>query len=160
MSLTLAYEIARGGLMANSTSTSVVSRNIANVDNPNAARKSVSTIGTAMGVRLGTIGNAISTSLLESVLNNTSKQGELSSIAAALDRLESSVNDPELGLSPASMLSEMQSALYASAAEPNNEVLQRKVLSSAQSVVSTLNSSATLVLECPQPSKLGTGRFR
>lgn len=145
MSLTLAYEIARGGLMANSTSTSVVSRNIANVDNPNAARKSVATIGTAMGVRLGTISNAISTSLLESVLGNTSKQGELSSIADALDRIESSINDPELGISPSAMLSEMQSALYAAAAEPSNEVLQRKVLSTAQSVVSTLNGSATLV---------------
>lgn len=131
--------------MANSTSTSVVSRNIANVDNPNAARKSVATIGTAMGVRLGTIGNAIATSLLESVLGNTSQQGELSSIAAALDRLGSSINDPELGLSPAAMLSEMQSALYAAAAEPNNEVLQRKVLSTAESVVLTLNGSATLV---------------
>jgi flagellar hook-associated protein 1 FlgK len=146
MSITLAYEIARGGLMANSTATSVVSRNIANVDNPNAARKTVSTIGTGMGgVRLGTIASAIATSLLESVLSNTSKQGELSSITAALDRLASSINDPELGLSPAAMLSEMQSALYAAAAEPNNEVLQRKVLSVAESVVSTLNASATLV---------------
>jgi flagellar hook-associated protein 1 FlgK len=146
MSLTLAYEIARGGLMANSTATSVVSRNISNVDNPNAARKSVATIGTGMGgVRLGTIGNAIATSLLESVLANTSKQGELGSIAAALDRLGSSINDPELGLSPSAMLSEMQSALYAAAAEPGNEVLQRKVLSAAQDVVSTINSSATLV---------------
>ena len=132
--------------MANSTATSVVSRNIANVDNPNAARKTVSTIGTGMGgVRLGTIASAIATSLLESVLSNTSKQGELSSITAALDRLASSINDPELGLSPAAMLSEMQSALYAAAAEPNNEVLQRKVLSVAESVVSTLNASATLV---------------
>ena len=146
MSLTLAYEIARGGLMANSTSTSVVSRNIANVDNPNASRKSVATIGTGMGgVRLGTISNAISTSLLESVLSNTSKQGELSSITEALTRLSGSINDPELGLSPAAMLSQMQSALYAAAAEPNNESLQRKVLSTAQSVVSTLNESATLV---------------
>jgi flagellar hook-associated protein 1 len=146
MSLTLAYEIARGGLMANSTSTSVVSRNIANVDNPNAARKSVSTVGTGMGgVRLGTIASAIATSLLDSVLANTSKAGELGSIAAALDRLGSSINDPQLGLSPAAMLSEMQSALYASAAEPNNEVLQRKVLSAAENVVATLNGSATLI---------------
>ena len=132
--------------MANSTSTSVVSRNIANVDNPNAARKSVATIGTGMGgVRLGTISSAISTSLLESVLSNSSKQGELSSITAALNKLASSVNDPDLGMSPSAMLSQMQSALYASAAEPNNEVLQRKVLSAAQNVVGTLNESAALV---------------
>jgi flagellar hook-associated protein 1 len=146
MSLTLAYEIARGGLMANSTSTAVVSRNIANVDNPNAARKTVATIGTGMGgIRLGTIANSIATSLLDSVLTNTSKQGELAAMTAALDRLGSSINDPELGLSPSAMLSQMQSALYAAAAEPGNEVLQRKVLSTAQDVVSTLNSSAALV---------------
>ena len=147
MSLTLAYEIARGGLMANSTSTSVVSRNIANVDNPNAARKSVSTIGTAMGVRLGTIGNAISSSLLESVLANTSKHGGLAAATSALDRLASSISDPALGLSPAGMLSQMQSALYAAAAEPGNEVLLRQVVSVAGDVVSTLHSSATLVAQ-------------
>ena len=147
MSLTLAYEIARGGLMANSTLTSVVSRNIANVDNPNAARKSAATIGTAMGVRLGSIGNAIATSLLDSVLTNTSKVGELGAITAALDRLSSSINDPALGISPSAMLAKMQSALSAAAAEPNNEVLQRGVLQAASDVATTLNSSATLVLD-------------
>ncbi len=145
MSLTLAYEIARGGLMANSTLTSLVSRNIANVDNPNAARKTASTIGTAMGVKLGTIGNAIATSLLESVLSNTSKVGELGAVTSALGRLSSSVNDPELGLSPAAMLAKMQSALYAAAAEPNNEVLQRGVLQVASDIVTTLNSSGQIV---------------
>ena len=137
MSLTLAYEIARGGLMANSTLSSVVSRNIANVDNPNAARKSAATISTAMGVRLGTIGNSIASSLLESVLSNTSKVGQLGAVTTALERLAGSVGDPALGMSPAAMLTKMQSALYASAAEPNNEVLQRQVLQVAQDVVAT-----------------------
>jgi flagellar hook-associated protein 1 FlgK len=146
MSLTLAYEIARGSLMANSTSTSIVSRNIANVDNPDASRKTTATIAAGIGgVRLGTTANAIATSLLDSVISSTSKHRELESIASALDRLGGANNDPQLGLSPASMLSEMQSVLYAAAAEPNSEILQRKVLSVAQSVVATLNGSAALV---------------
>lgn len=133
--------------MANSTLTSVVSRNIANVDNPNAARKTAATIGTAMGVRLGSIGNTIATSLLESVLANTSRVSELSSITTALGRLSSSVNDPALGISPSAMLTQLQSALYAAAGEPNNEVLQRNVLQVAGDVAATLNSSAALVAQ-------------
>jgi flagellar hook-associated protein 1 FlgK len=145
MSLTLAYEIARGGLMANSTLTSVVSRNIANVDNPNAARKSAPSIATAMGVRLGTIGNVIATSLLESVLSNTSKASSLGTITSALDRLASTVSDTALEVSPSAMLTKLQSSLYAAAAEPGNEALLGTVLHTARDVATTITSAAKLV---------------
>lgn len=148
MSLTLAYEIARGGLMANSTSTSVVSRNIANVDDTNASRKTVATIGTSFGgVRTGTIENAVATSLFDTALASASKLSELESIAAALDRLGLLTNDPQLAISPASVLTQMQSALYTAAAEPNNELLQRQVLSAAQDAVATIKDSATTVTQ-------------
>ena len=55
MSLTLAHEIARGGLLANATQSSLVSRNIANVDNPNAGRKYAHTITSEIGVHLSAI---------------------------------------------------------------------------------------------------------
>lgn len=131
--------------MANSTLTSVTSRNIANVDNPNAARKSAATISTAMGSRLGTIGNTIATSLLESVLSNTSKTNSLGTITTALERLGSTVNDTSLGISPSAMLTKLQSSLYASAAEPGNGALLGTVLQAAGDVATTLSSSAKLV---------------
>jgi flagellar hook-associated protein 1 len=147
MSLTLAYEIARGGLMANSTLTSLVSRNIANVDNPNAARKSAATISTALGSRLGTIGNTIASSLLESVLSNTSKTSELGAITTALERLASTVNDTSLGVSPSAMLTKLQSALYAAASEPGNGALLGTVLSAARDVATTITGAAKTVLQ-------------
>ncbi len=147
MSLTLAYEIARGGLMANSTLTSLVSRNIANVDNPNAARKSAATISTALGSRLGAIGNTIASSLLESVLSNTSKTSELGTITTALERLAGTVNDTALGVSPSAMLTKLQSALYAAASEPGNEALLGTVLQSARDVATTVSGAAKTVLQ-------------
>lgn len=145
MSLTLAYEIARGGMMANATGASIVSRNIANVDNPNASRKSASTISSDIGIRLGVIGNAVSSSLLESVLSSQSKHGELKTITSALDRLSGTINDPQLGLSPSSMIADMQAALYAAAAEPHNESLLNKVVSTASDVANTLQDAASLI---------------
>ncbi|OJU32672.1 MAG: hypothetical protein BGN89_12930, partial [Alphaproteobacteria bacterium 64-6] len=147
MSLTLAHEIARGGLLANATQSSLVSRNISNVDNPNAARKYAHTISSEIGVRLGTISNAVSTRLLESVLSSSAKHSELSSMSAALERLGAVVNDPELGVSPAAMLTEMQKALYAAAADPSNESLLRNVVSAASNVAYTLQDAAKLVAQ-------------
>ncbi len=147
MSLSLALEIARGSLMANSTATSVVSRNISNVDNPNAGRKYVSTISTALGVKLSGISNAVSTSLLESVISSQSKLGELGVIATALTRLSGVVNDPELGISPAAVMADLQASLSAAAAEPYNETLLQGVVSSAKDMATSLQDAATVVAQ-------------
>ncbi len=147
MSLTLAHEIARGGLLANSTQSSLVSRNIANVDNPNAGRKYAHTITSEIGVHLGVISNAVSPRLLESVLGTTARNGELSSMVGALDRLAGSIADPELGISPAAMITEMQQALYAAAADPSNASLLRNVISVATNVANTLKDAGNLVVQ-------------
>jgi flagellar hook-associated protein 1 len=146
MSLGLAYEIARGSLAANSISSSVISRNIANVDNPNAARKTaIISTNSGGGVRVDGIGNAVDAALFESVLGSSSKENELKTISAALNRLEASVNDPQLGLSPNALLSQMQSALQAAAAAPHDDNLARNVLSAATSVANGLNAAGNLV---------------
>ena len=147
MSLTLAHEIARSGLLANSTQSSLVSRNISNIDNPNAARKYAHTISSEIGVRLGVIGNAVSMRLLESVLTNASKHGELSSMTAALERLSDSIGDPELGISPAAQLAQMRQALNAAAADPSNDSLLRNVVSVATNIAQTLQNAAKLVAQ-------------
>src|SRR5690606_11282195 len=147
MSLTLAHEIARGGMLANATQSSLISRNIANVDNPNVARKCGHTITSEIGVRLGVIGNAVSNRLLESVLANAAKHGALSSMTASLERLAGSINDPVLGVSPAAMLTQMQQALSAAAADPTNETLLRNIVSVATNVTNTLQDAAKLVTQ-------------
>lgn len=147
MSLTLAHEIARGGMLANATQSSLVSRNIANVDNPNAGRKYAHTISSEIGVHLGVISNAVSPRLLESVLGTTARNGELSSITSALERLAGSIADPELGISPAAMLTEMQQALYAAAADPSNATLLQNIVSVATNLANTLQDAGNLVVQ-------------
>jgi flagellar hook-associated protein 1 FlgK len=147
MSLTLAHEIARGGLLANATQSSLVSRNIANVDNPNAGRKYAHTISSEIGVHIGVISNAVSPRLLESVLGTTARNGELSSMTSALERLAGSIADPDLGISPAAMLTDMQQALYAAAADPSNATLLRNIVSVATDVANTLKDAANLVVQ-------------
>ncbi len=146
MSLSLAYEIARGSLAANSISSSVVSRNIANVDNPNAARKSANVTTLAEGgVRIDGIDSAVEAALFDSVVGSSSKISELSTISVALDRLEAAVNDPELGSSANALLAQLQSALQSAAAAPQDENLARNALSAAVGVVIGLNVAGSLV---------------
>jgi len=145
MSLSLAYDIARGSLSANSTSTSVVSRNIANVDNPNAARKSVGTTASASGVHVSGISSAVDMALFESVLESSSAQAEMSTISTSLDRLNGVIGDPELGLSAAALLADLQSSLQAAAALPQDDVLARKVVTDAAGVVDALHTASDLI---------------
>lgn len=147
MSLSLAYEIARSSLAANSISSSVISRNIANVDNPNASRKSTNIASSAGigGVRVEGVGNAVDAALFESVLASSSKVSELSTITAALERLEATVSDPELGLSTNALLGQMQISLQEAAAAPHDENLARNALSKAAAVVEGLNTAGALV---------------
>src|SRR5690606_14569320 len=147
MSLTLAHEIARGGMLANATQSSLVARNISNVDNPNAGRKYAHTISSEIGVHLGVISNAVSPRLLESVLGTTARNGELSSMASALERLAGSIADPELGISPAALLTEMQQALYAAAADPSNATLWQNIVSVATNLANTLQDAGNLVVQ-------------
>ena len=146
MSLGLAYEIARGSLAANSISSSVISRNIANVDNPNAARKTANiSTNSGGGVKVDGIDNAVDAALFEGVLSSGAKESELKTISAALNRLEASVNDPQLGLSANALLSQMKSALQAAAAAPQDENLARNILSAATNVANGLNVAGSLV---------------
>jgi flagellar hook-associated protein 1 FlgK len=134
-------------MLANATQSSLVSRNISNVDNPNAARKYAHTISSEIGVHLSVVSNAVSTRLLESVLGNTAKSSELSAMTSALERLAGSINDPELEISPSAMLTQMQQALHAAAADPSNVSLLRNIVSVATNVASTLQDAASLVVQ-------------
>lgn len=146
MTLNLAYEIARSGLSTSSAATSVVSRNIANADNPDAARKSANIVGlSGGGVRVDGISIAVDAALFESMLETNSSLSELRAVADALEQIESVVNDPELGLSPAALLGEMQAALQAAAAAPHDDNIARAAVSAATALANGLNRSAELI---------------
>ena len=146
MSLNLAYEIARSGLSANAAAASVVSRNIANVDNPDASRKSATIVGnTNGGVRIDGIAIAVDAALFESTIETTASYSQLRSVADALEQLEIIVNDPELGQSPSALLGELQSALQAAAAAPHDDRVARTAIAAAAALASGMNRSANVV---------------
>ncbi len=146
MSLSLTYEIARGSLAASSQSSSIVSRNIANVDGPNASRKTLNVVtNSGGGVAVDGVNNAVDAALFESVLGSSASEAELKTISVALNRLEDTVSDPQLGLSTNALLSQMKSALQIAAVAPQDENLLRSVLSAATNIANGLNAAGSIV---------------
>lgn len=146
MSLTLAYEIARGGLSTSSAATSVVSRNIARADDPDASRKSISVVSIAGGgARVDGIGHAVDQALLDSVLETTSAHSAEAAVGDAVGQLGRIVGDPALGISPAALIGDLKAALQTAASAPHDESVARSVVAAATTVAQRLNEAAGVV---------------
>lgn len=156
MSLTLAYNIARGALAANATTASVVSRNIANAENASASRKTtlVTTDATG-GVYVAGIANQVRSALFEQAIERTSASSYSSEVLAALEGLSSVVGDPELEGSPAALIGDFRSALQTAAAAPYDATALQRVLTSAEQLANSLNSAANVVTSTRQSAQDG-----
>lgn len=145
MSLNLAYSIARGALATNAASASVVSRNVSNGENPNAARKTALHVtNEAGGIYVAGIVNQIETALLERSLESASASRQSAEVAKALTQLSVIVGDPEVEGSPAALIGKFRSALQTAAAAPHDSTALQGVLAAADGLVSSLNSAAEL----------------
>ena len=148
MSLTVAYNIARDGLSTTSAAASVVSRNVANAENPNSSRKSALIVAQAGGsVHLEQIVGAVDGALLAFVLETASSSAELGIISAGLDRLDTSIGDPAAETSPAALIGRLVSTLQLAASAPHDENAAAAVLSAAQSLTGALNETARLIAD-------------
>jgi len=145
MSLTLAYNIARGALASNATAASVVSRNISNGENPSAARKTALLVTDAAGgVYIAGVANQVESALLERALESTSASSQSTELAKALQQLSTIVGDPELEGSPAALIGKFRGALQTAAAAPHDTTALQGVLASAENLTASLNSAAAL----------------
>lgn len=148
MSLSLAYDVARSALSATGTATSVVSRNVQNVGDPNSARKSADLATTAMGsVYVAGISNSINQALFDSVLDNAAAFEEVRAVTAGLEQLDKVVGDPQLGLSPAATIAELQTALQTAAGSPHDELALQVAVERSRDVAVGLNDAAKLVAD-------------
>ncbi|MGE0627044.1 MAG: flagellar hook-associated protein FlgK [Hyphomicrobiaceae bacterium] len=146
MSLSAAYGIARQGLATTGTATSIVSRNIAQADNPNASQKiAVRVTDAGGGVRLVGITNAVDNALLERAMESSSARSTSEVLSEALDRLNAAVTGGEGFGGPAALLSDLQSALQVAATSPHDEAAAHAVIAAAKEVVSSLNNLSSLV---------------
>lgn len=156
MSLSLAYDIARSGLSATGTATSVVSRNVQNVGDPGSARKFANiATGIGGGVYVAGIDNAIDNALLDHVLEYGAEFEELGAVVDALDRLQDVFGDPALGRGPAAMLAELQDSLQVAASTPGDELLLQVAVARAGDVVRSLNEGDAIVAEVRQAADDG-----
>ena len=148
MSLTLAYTIARDGLSTTSAAASVVSRNIANIDNPNSARKTALIVtDTTGGVHVDAIVNAVDDALMERVLEGSATHSELAVITTGLDRLTTALGEPGDALSPASLIATLASKLQLAAGAPHDEIAAGGTIATARSLTDSLNASSRLVID-------------
>lgn len=146
MSLSSTLYVAQSSLAATSLQTSILSRNVAGADNPYFGRKAGAQITTYGGaVKVASIDRAMDTVLFTNKLTATSSTASQKAIVDALDRLEATVNDPELNQSLASQLGALTNALQQYGVTPDDPLAAQEVLDRANDIATALNlASATI----------------
>ena len=146
MTLTSALDVARTGLSVTSGRTSIVSRNIVGAGETLASRK-LARVVTAPdgGVRLESVTRASNRALLARMLSANSAAGEQARIAGALDRLNATILDPELDVSPAALVGKLADAIQIYSATPHDTVVAQSAVATARDLARALNSATETV---------------
>ena len=144
MSLSVAMKAARGALQANATSTGVVSRNIAGVDDSSYSRKIASLVTTDGAVRV-VISRASDTALFDKTIHSTSELASRTAILKGLTSLEDTVGDTEGGRSLTAKIGAVKTALAYAADQPNDINLAKAAVAAAKDMARTLNQASATV---------------
>lgn len=148
MSLSSALNVAQSSLTATALQSSVVSRNVAGSGDPNFNRKAglqVTTYGGA--VRIASIGRAMDAVLFAGKLVSTSSTSAQQAIVDGLDRLEATINDPELNQSLAAKLGALTNSLQQYSVTPDDPLLAQDVLTRAGDIATALNQASDAISE-------------
>ncbi len=148
MSLSSALNVAQSSLAATSLQSSIVSRNVAGASDPNFGRKAglqVTTYGGA--VKIASIGRAMDAVLFTNKLNATSSTSAQQAIVDGLDKLENTINDPELNQSLAAQLGALTNALQQYSVTPDDPLLAQDVLTKANDIATALNQASGTISE-------------
>lgn len=146
MSLSVGLDVALSGLSTTAEHTSIVSRNVARANDPNATRK-IANLVTANGggVRLASITRAANASLLEKMLGATSIAAAQRAIVDSLNRLNQTAEDPELDRSPAAMIQKLTDAIQQYASAPHDAIRAQSAVAAAQNLAVSLNDATAAV---------------
>ncbi|CAA2142872.1 flagellar hook-associated protein FlgK [Hyphomicrobium sp. ghe19] len=148
MTLTQSIGNARSSLSTVSEQISVVSQNIARVNDSDATRKiaNVVTMGGG-GVSVAGISRTANKLLLDTYLSANASNQTQTVVNSALDRLENTVGDTDSENSPAALISKLNSALQNYSTTPQNGAVAATVVSAAQSLATALNSATQAVTD-------------
>jgi flagellar hook-associated protein 1 FlgK len=156
MSLSASLSSANSSLYVAGERTSVVSRNIANADRAFYTRKSVEVVTMpGSGVRTSGVTRAEDLVLFRKVLSSGSSSAMHAAVLDSLDLLNSTINDVELGSSPAALVNSLTSALQSFSAQPHSQLAAEAAVRSARDLANSLNSSAATVQQVRNDADLG-----
>ena len=151
MSLTLSVDTARSSLQATSDQISVVSRNIARINDPDATRKIAKVVsGPGLGVSIPSIDRTANQLLFNAYLNANSSNETQTAISSALDQLQATVDDTDSERSPAALLAKLSAALQTYSGSPQNSSVAASVVSAAKDLSNALNSASATVTQVRQ----------
>lgn len=140
MSLSAALSIAQNSLLNTQRQTSVLSRNIANAQNPDYARRTAILSSAVPGSRVAMIQRATNDALFKQSISALSGWTAQKTIVDGLDRLSMNVNGVDNATSPAMMIGKLQNALQLYSSTPSNRTLAENSLEMARDVVRALNN--------------------
>lgn len=156
MTLSATLNIAQASLATNAALSSVLSRNISGVNDPNFSRKIGSlTTSAAGGVTFLGVENATDAALFSNLLSSNADAASSQALADGLGQLERTVNlnatplssagDTSKDSSPATALGTLTAALQTFAAAPADSGSAQGVLVAAKALVGKLNTATNTV---------------
>jgi flagellar hook-associated protein 1 FlgK len=146
MALTQSTNNATASLTTIAQQLSIVSQNIARVNNADATRKVATVVGgPGGGVSVAGITRTANKLLLDTYLNANSDSQTQSAINTALDQLQNTVGETDSSTSPAALISKLNTAMQDYSASPQNNAVAATVVTAAQELVSSLNSATQAV---------------
>ena len=154
MTLSTSLSIAQSALSTNAALSTIVSRNIAGVNNPNYATKTgqvETTLGG--GVQLVGVRNASDDALFSHLLSANADSASASALSNGLDQLEQSLglstttaaDGTTTDASPATLLGNLTNALQQYAASPGSTALGQTAVNAAKTLATSLNAASATV---------------
>ncbi|MEQ1718274.1 MAG: flagellar hook-associated protein FlgK [Hyphomicrobium sp.] len=143
MGLSLGLDVARSSLAVAGEQVSVVSRNIARINDPNATRKIAGAVtGPGAMVHLGRVDRVYDAVMLDKLLVSTSDASAQNEILSSVEELNATIGDTDLERSPAALIAKLGATLQQFSAAPYNTAAASAAVSSARDVASALNEGA------------------
>ncbi len=148
MGLSTTLNIAQSALATNSALTTLVSRNIAGVNDSHYSSRSADLITTPYGSQIGPIRAATDDALFYHLLQAKSDSSASSAVSTGLDKINETLGlstATTTDTSPATMLGALTSALQQYAASPVDTSLGQASVTAAKSLAANLNDASAMV---------------
>ncbi len=155
MGLSSTLNIAQSALNTNAALTTLLSRNIAGVNDPNYARRTANLTTDASGAAvLASVSRSTDPALFGHVLSANSDAASSQALSDGLDQLESTVNLTAASAttnasgsttSPSALLGAFASALQQYESSPDNTASGQGALAAARALTTSLNAASTTV---------------